>query len=135
MKIERIQHIGIPVIVPEKAISFYERLGFRLVMDSPFSQCNGLGHCWMMQSGDVVIELYLLPPDELPEIASRGSGHIDHIAFDVDNIGVAFDTLSLAGFEIIEEEPHQLGFWEKGCRYFNVKGPSGETIEFCEIIK
>ena len=26
-------------------------------------------------------------------------------------------------------------FWEHGIRYFNVYGPNGETIEFCQIVK
>ena len=26
-------------------------------------------------------------------------------------------------------------FWEKGIRYFNIYGPNGETIEFCQIVK
>ena len=33
------------------------------------------------------------------------------------------------------EIQHIDGFWEHGIRYFNVYGPNGETIEFCQIVK
>ena len=29
----------------------------------------------------------------------------------------------------------ELPFWEKGIRYFNIKGPNEEVVEFCEIVK
>ena len=33
------------------------------------------------------------------------------------------------------EIQHIDSFWEHGIRYFNVYGPNGETIEFCQIVK
>ena len=26
-------------------------------------------------------------------------------------------------------------FWKHGIRYFNIYGPNGETIEFCQIVE
>jgi hypothetical protein len=42
--------------------------------------------------------------------------------------------LKKAGFEILEATPTFLQFWKNGTRFFNVKGPSGEIIEFNQIL-
>jgi lactoylglutathione lyase len=38
-------------------------------------------------------------------------------------------------FDVVEDEPVFLAFWKKGCRFFNIKGPDGERLEFNEILK
>lgn len=59
-----------------------------------------------MKLNEMIIELYQMPEKELLEIRNRSNGHIDHIAFDVDDI----------------EE------------YFNLAGPDGERLEFNQIL-
>ena len=54
----------------------------------------------MLQRDGIIIECYQMPEAELAEIRSRGSGHIDHIAFDVDDIDETFNTVKAAGFDI-----------------------------------
>ena len=61
-------------------------------------------------------------------------GRIDHVAFDVDDILETFNILKKEGFSMIEDEPKFLNFWGKGCRYFNISGPDGERLEFCQIL-
>ena len=51
----------------------------------------------------------------------------------VNTIQIA-DALKKAGFEMLESTPTFLPFWKNGTRFFNVKGPSGETIEFNQIL-
>ena len=46
----------------------------------------------------------------------------------------AFTEITEAGLDIIEEAPVFLDFWEKGCRYFAVRGPDGEKLEFNQIL-
>ena len=133
--IHKIQHIGIPVHDLEVSIPFYSRLGFTNVMESPFEFAGAYGTCVMMKNHDVVVELYQMPADQLAEIKQRKQGHIDHFAIDVPDVDYAFETLKKAGFEIIEEAPTFLAFWKNGTRFFNIKGPSGEVIEFNEIIR
>lgn len=130
-----IQHIGIPITDTVKAIRFYESLGFRELMYSSYENENGNGKCWMLGYKNTIVELYLVPEAEMEEINSRKDGHIDHIAFDVDNIDEAFHSAINMGLDIVEPSPVQLNYWEKGCRYFNIIGPSGERLEFCEILK
>jgi catechol 2,3-dioxygenase-like lactoylglutathione lyase family enzyme len=134
-KINHIQHIGIPVTDLNRSQQFYEKLGFKNVMGSTFDYKGAKGKVAMMQRGDMVLEIYQMPEKELAEIRNRKDGHVDHIAFDVDDIDVAFAALKKASFQITEEEPVFLPFWEKGCRYFNILGPDGERLEFNQIIK
>ena len=135
LKLNHIQHIGIPVTDIKKSEAFYEKLGFKNVMASTFGYKGSKGSVAMMKLDDMIIELYQMPESELAEIRKRNNGHIDHIAFDVDDIDKSFEELKLASFNILEERPVFLSFWEKGCKYFNITGPDGERLEFNQIIK
>jgi lactoylglutathione lyase len=132
--IHKVQHIGIPAHDLEVSIPFYERLGFENVMESPFEFDGGYGTCVMMKNHEVIVELYQMPDKQLAEIKQRKNGHVDHFAIDVSDVDLAFDTLKKAGYEILESTPTFLPFWKNGTRFFNVKGPSGETIEFNQIL-
>jgi catechol 2,3-dioxygenase-like lactoylglutathione lyase family enzyme len=135
LKFNHIQHIGIPVTDMKVSEAFYEKLGFKNVMPSTF-EFNGEkgGIVAMMKRGDMIMELYQMPQKELLKIRKRKDGHIDHVAFDVDDIEIAFNTLKNAGFNIFENEPVYLAFWDKGCKYFNIAGPDGERLEFNQIL-
>jgi catechol 2,3-dioxygenase-like lactoylglutathione lyase family enzyme len=134
LKISAFQHLGIPVTDLRRSEKFYERLGFKNVMPSTFEINNEKGFVSMMKREDMVIEVYQLPENQLAEIRNRKNGHIDHIAFDVDNIDTTFAILKSNGFAIIEAEPVFLPFWKNGCKYFNVLGPDGERLEFNQIL-
>jgi catechol 2,3-dioxygenase-like lactoylglutathione lyase family enzyme len=133
-KINHLQHIGIPVADLEASELFYQNLGFQNVMASQFDRPAGKGKVAMMQNGTIIIEIYQLPPAELAEIRKRKNGHIDHIAFDVDDIDKAFNELRKAGFNTIEPAPLYLPFWTNGCKYFNILGPAGERLEFNQLL-
>ena len=136
LKINHIQHIGIPVTDLLKSECFYEKLGFKNVMSSTFESENEKGgKVAMMERNDMIIELYQMPENQLPEIRNRKNGHVDHIAFDVDDIQTTFELLKNNNFTIVENEPVFLNFWNKGCKYFNVLGPDMERLEFNQIIK
>lgn len=134
LKLNHIQHIGIPVTNIKVSAAFYERLGFKNVMDSTFVHNGGKGFVAMMQLNEMILELYQLPETELTEIKSRKNGHIDHIAFDVDDIDETFKVLKNSLFNILEEQPVMLAFWKKGCKYFNITGPDNERLEFNQIL-
>lgn len=136
LKINQLQHIGIPVSNIQKSIAFYEQFGFKNVMPSTFEiEGEKGGIVAMMQLESMIIELYQLPNSHLTEIKNRKDGSIDHIAFDVDDIDLTFKTLKENHFDIIETAPVFLNFWNKGCKYFNLVGPDGERLEFNEIMK
>lgn len=134
IKLNHIQHIGIPVTDLKISEAFYERLGFTNVMATTFEYNGGRGKVAMMKQNEMIIELYQMPANELMEIRERKNGHIDHIAFDVDDIDITFAELKKHGFNIQEEAPVLLSFWKNGCKYFNITGPGGERLEFNQIL-
>lgn len=134
LSLKRIQHIGIAVTEMKRSVAFYERLGFRQTMQAAFSHKGAQGQVKMLEQGDIVLELYQMPPDEIPMIRERKDGHIDHIAFDVENIEKAFSAIQAEGFTTLEKEPVFLAFWKKGCKFFHILGPDGERLEFNQIL-
>lgn len=135
IKINSLQHVGIPVTNLETSVAFYQKLGFSNAMTAKFDHNGAEGNATMMQLGDIIMELYQMPEIELEAIRNRGNGHIDHVAFDVDDVDETFAMLKAESFKIMEPAPVFLQFWEKGCRYFNIIGPDGERLEFNQIIK
>lgn len=131
--INKLQHIGIPVTDLSASGAFYNRLGFENVMRSDFTFDGNTGTCVMMQHQDIIIELYQMPQKQLQEIKARRDGHVDHIAFDVDDIDATFNALKQASFTVLEQAPVFLSFWKNGCKYFNILGPDGERLEFNQI--
>ena len=135
IKINSIQHIGIPVTNLKASEAFYEGLGFKNVMTTHFEIHGNKGFVSMMQRDSMVMELYQMPEPELAEIRQRGNGHIDHVAFDVDDVDQTYQLLKENGYQMMEPAPVFLQFWQKGCKYFNIIGPDGERLEFNEIIQ
>lgn len=135
IKINGLQHIGIPVTNLQVSEAFYEGLGFNNVMTTFFEINGNKGYVSMMQREEMIMELYQMPSPELAEIKARKNGHIDHVAFDVDDVDQTFQILKDHGYQIMEQAPVFLQFWQKGCKYFNILGPDGERLEFNEIIK
>jgi lactoylglutathione lyase len=134
LKLNHIQHIGLPVTNLKTSEAFYEKLGFANVMATGFDYQGGRGSVAMMRRGEMIVELYQMPAAQLDEIRNRKDGHIDHIAFDVDNIDEVFATLKQEAFTVVEDAPVFLPFWNKGCKYFNIVGPDGERLEFNQIL-
>lgn len=134
LKLREIQHVGVPVTNIQVSENFYRNLGFENVMQSDFMHNNERGICIMMKQGNIIMELYEMPQKELAVIAARKDGHVDHVAFDVDDIEKTFTVLSDAGYNILESKPVHLNFWDKGCKYFNMIGPDGERLEFNQVL-
>jgi len=134
LQLTDIQHVGIPVTSIETSEKFYSNLGFENVMRANFKHDDEEGICIMMKQGNIAIELYQMPQKELPAIAARKDGHVDHVAFDVVDIDKTFAVIKDAGYNILEPAPVFLQFWENGCKYFNIAGPDGERLEFNQIL-
>ena len=130
-----LQHIGLPVSDIARSVGFYQKLGFRKTMGREFDDGGGLVKVAMMEREGVVMELYQLPPDQLSaDIRARKDGHLDHIAFDVKDIDKAFEEVKSAGLVPLQNVPVKLDFWKRGCRYFSIRGPDGEKLEFNQIL-
>ena len=134
IKINFLQHVGLPVTNLKISEAFYQKLGFENVMGSAFEHEGSRGTVAMMQHAKIILELYQMPEAELEGIRSRKDGHIDHIAFDVDDIEDMFRKMKKAEFAVVEAEPVFLPFWKNGCKYFSILGPDGERLEFNQIL-
>ncbi len=134
LNINYLQHTGIPATNLAISKPFYEKLGFKNVMETTFLHNGAKGTVAMMKLEKIIIELYQVPMPELQNTGERKDGHIDHIAFDVDDIDATFQLLKSEGFTVVEDAPVFLAFWQNGCKYFNITGPDGERLEFCQIL-
>jgi catechol 2,3-dioxygenase-like lactoylglutathione lyase family enzyme len=134
--LQGLQHLGIPVTNLERSKDFYAQLGFIEAMRTDIQPQTEVIRVAMMQHENFTIELYQLGQEDLQEIAKRADGHIDHVALNVLDIEQAYMEIKAAGLEILEENaPIYLPFWEHGVKYFTVRGPDGEKIEFNQILR
>ena len=129
-----IQHLGVPVTNLDTSVRFYQDLGFEQVISAEVPEGDESIRVAMMKHDNVIIELYQLAGKEHEALKRRSDGHIDHIAFNVKDIGRAFAEIKSAGIETIEKEPVFLDFWDNGCKYFAIRGPDGEKLEFNQIL-
>ena len=106
------QHSGMIAKDLDETIEFYiKKLGFEVA--GIFH--NGENRCAFLRYGHLTIETWEGEP------APMTTGAINH----AKELGLKFkDT----------EIQHIDSFWDHGIRYFNVYGPNGETIEFCQIV-
>lgn len=134
--IRGLQHLGLPVSNLKNSVNFYASLGFKRIMTSCIKvpEENDAIQVAMMEQNGVIIELYQVTRKQKEDLKDRKDGPVDHIAFDVKDVEKAFLELKYAGFAMIEEKPVFLNFWEKGCKYFAIRGPDGEKLEFNEIM-
>jgi len=121
-----IQHVGIPTIDINKTVDFYQGLGFELA----FSTTDDSGNLDVafLKLKDLVIETY----QEGTELSQTGS--INHIAIDVNDVEEVFKKLNEKNYVILDEKINFLPFWENGVRFFTIKGPNNEQIEFSEML-
>lgn len=118
-----VQHIGLPVKDFEKACNFYETLGFENIYES--RQPND-GRVAFYRLGNLEMEIY-------EAAATAGSdGAIDHIAIDCNDIDGAYKSVKESGLPIVSEGIESLPYWSNGIKFFHVRGPAGEKVEFCQ---
>ena len=129
------QHLGLPVTDLKKSIEFYAQFGFVAVMRKELPASGDTIKVCMLELNGFILELYQLVGQGLEEVRARSHGHIDHIALDVQDIDAMFAAIQKTGIKSLEESPVFLPFWENGIYYFNILGPDGERVEFCQRIK
>jgi len=127
-------HLGIPVTDISRSEAFYQQFGFEIVMQAVIPVEDQEIKASMMLFNDFTLEFYQLLPPDLEEIRNRKDGFIDHVALDVKDVDRAFEELKSAGLTPLEDEPVELPFWENGVKYFFVRGPDGEKIEFNQVL-
>lgn len=119
-----IAHVGIPTNDLEKTKQFYNALGFETTYEV-YNETEKEKVAFL-QLGDYCIETF-----ENRQAAMR-EGAYQHVALNVDDVESLFQELKEKNYEVIHDEIQFLPFWTKGVRFFMVKGPNKETIEFCQ---
>lgn len=118
-----LQHIGLPVNDYEAACNFYDALGFKNIYET--RQPNG-GKVGFFRMGNLEMEIY-----EADATAKR-DGSLDHIALDCTDIETAYQKAKAAGLPIVSDGIEALPYWQNGIKFFHVRGPAGEKVEFCQ---
>lgn len=119
-----VQHIGIPTKNMEATKEFFGKLGFT----PAFETVNDGAKVAFLKLENLVIEAY-----ESDEVTGK-VGAIDHIAIDVKNIEETYREVCAMDLNTMQDEIHFLPFWEHGVRFFTIKGPNEEKVEFSQFL-
>ncbi len=122
--INGVQHVGIPTDNLDKSIKFYETIGFEVIYQTVNEAADE--KVAFMQLGNLVMEIYE------NHRTTMKTGSIDHVALDVNDIEKVFEYIRTTSIEMIDDKVMSLPFWENGVKFFTVKGPNNEKIEFCQ---
>lgn len=120
-----LQHIGIPTLKFDQTMSFYDSLSFELVLKT--LQPNGLQVAFL-KLGNLMLEVYE------SESVNPVYGAIEHFAVEVTDIEQVYELTGELGYSALEGGIKELPFWEKGVRYFTIKGPNCEKVEYSQKI-
>ncbi len=129
-------HLGIMVTDLERSKAFYSQFGFKEIAygEVPAGDHDAV-RVSLMEKDGFVLEFVRLAEADHDAIRSRRDGIIDHIALDVLDADRAYEELKAAGMHMIEDAPVPLPLFDKGVKYFMIRGPEGEKVEFNEMVK
>lgn len=128
-------HLAIFVTDLDRARDFYRQFGFEEIAYGEAGEGDATVRVSLMDKDGFTLEFVLLPAADHEAIRARKDGIIDHIALDVLDADRAYAELKAAGMEMIEDGPVALPLFENGVKYFMIRGPEGEKVEFNELIK
>lgn len=119
-----VAHIGIPTNDLKKTIEFYKSLGFDVIMETFNEKAQE-------KVAFLQLENYCIETFENGQ-AALTDGAYQHVALDVDDIESMYQEMKKNKFEVITDGIEELPFWERGIKFFMIKGPNKERIEFCQ---
>ena len=119
-----IQHVGIPTKDMDATKKFYEDLGF----EAAFETVNDEARVCFLKMYNLVLEVYE------SEDAAGKIGAIEHVAIDVTDIEQVYKEICDKNMNTLQDEIHFLPFWDNGVRFFTIKGPNEEKIEFSQFL-
>ena len=121
-----IQHVGIPTNDIETTVEFYRRLGFEVALQTVNEEANE--KVSFLKLNNLVIETYE------NKAAKMESGAIDHVAIDVKDIEETYKEVCAMDLNTTNDEIHFLPFWDNGVKFFTIKGPNEEKVEFSQFL-
>ena len=119
-----IQHVGIPTKDMDATKKFYEDLGF----EAAFETVNDEARVCFLKMYNLVMEVYE------SEDAAGKIGAIEHVAINVTDIEQVYKEICDKNMNTLQDEIHFLPFWDNGVRFFTIKGPNEEKIEFSQFL-
>lgn len=127
IKNRKMDHIGLGVNDLESAVKWYmDVLGFELI--GSFVTPDGIP-AKFLKSGDLVYEIFQ------PIGGVDAPGKIDHFSFLSTDIEADYAYCAEQGYSFEAEGIQSIPtFWEKGIKYFKIMSPTGEPVEFCQIL-
>ena len=125
----KFQHLGFATPDIEATVGFYtESLGFEVIHRT--ATPDGLTPIVFIRNGAMTYEVY-----EDKTLSADAAKKIDHVAYDSTDIETDYKKAVDEGYKIttngIEGIPT---VFDNGVRYFKIQGPSGEEVEFCQIL-
>ena len=123
-KIVGVAHIGLPTNDINKTITFYKRLGFKVIMETYNEKAKE-------KVAFLQIQNYCIECFENGQ-AAMADGAYQHVALDVSDIDSTYENVCKNQFEVITDGIEELPFWDNGVKFFMIKGPNKERIEFCQ---
>lgn len=129
IKNRKMAHIGLATNnVIEEVRWYQEVLGFQKTGE--FETPSG-ERVFFLKGNGFVYEMYQ-PSNPVPK---EREGKIDHIALESVDIECDYHECVKQGYRITTNGIEEISsFWENGIRYFKIISPTGEEIEFCQIL-
>ncbi len=135
IKTTELQHIGIYMTDPAAAADWYvKNMGFQIIGDFTIAANSVRAVFIRSQALGVTYELVGQPKGTPLYDELRKNSSVDHIAYTVEDVDAAFAQAKAENLDITEGIVEIPEFWEKGFRYFKVRTPTGESVEFCRIL-
>ena len=128
-------HLAIRTKDIKESMAFYAGLGFAMTGNGYLDTDEGRLLIAFMTCKGFTVELIQLVGAAVEDPDTWKTGKIDHIALDVENVQDAFMEARSKGYEMVDYGIQELPLFAHGCRYFSIKGPSGEKIEFNQTNK
>lgn len=127
IKNRKMGHIGLAVSDLETAVKWYaDVLGFELI--GSFVTPGGV-QARFLKSGNLIYEIFR------PLGGAAAPGKIDHFCFESTDIEADYAYCVAQGYSFEAEGIQSIPtFWDKGIKYFKILSPTGEAIEFCQVL-
>ena len=119
-----VAHIGLPTNDLKKTIEFYKSLGFEVILETYNEKAKEKVAFFFFFN-------YCIESFENGQ-AVMADGAYQHVALDVRDIEEMYKKICENGYEVITDGIEQLPFWDNGVKFFMIKGPNEERIEFCQ---
>lgn len=126
-------HLAVRTKDLKETMSFYAGLGFAMTGNGYLDTDDGRLYIAFMTCKGFTLELIQLVGAAVDDPDTWKNGKIDHIALDVENVQDAFMEARSRGYNVLDFGVKELPLFEKGCRFFTIKGPNGEKIEFNQM--